>query len=749
MDRLQQSLLEREGIHPSLSNYKRRTKPLTQEEIEKRNFFESLDFVHVENDGYSKMIGLRKHKDVVMANLARWCLIILIGLLTGCIFYAVHRAIDEIFQWKLNVSLNFIENGELGAGFLSLLTFNICLGLLASLVVVFWEPGVQGSGIPEVKAYLNGARVPKGMNVRVLAGKVIAVIFSVSSSLAIGPEGPMIHSGAMIGGGVGTLSSKSLGCEPRCSRSINNPRDRRDFISSGAAAGVSAAFGAPIGGILFAIEQASSFWSPRLTWRTFFCCMVSTFTVNFFLSGMNGDFDKRSTIVFQLGSTGGGYNIGELIPFALIGLCGGLMGALFVFLNSKLLAFRLKYVTPWKSVKVLEVLTLVLLSTIAFGLMPTGFSCQERFALPDQNPPPPLESYSVVGFQCAEYEYNPMATLSYSSQASTVRHLFTTEVPQEFPLGVLFLYFVVSFFLTCVTMGSAVPSGLLVPMLIIGGSFGRFVGVIMNDIFSSTDPGVYALVGASAFMGGVTRMTMSLSIILLEITDELEFLLPIMLAIMISKWIGDLLTEPLYESILRLKCIPFLEPDPVWITSLMDCKDIMSKPVVFLHAEETVGHILEVLHNCRHMSFPVVETVEGRDIFRGMILRSHLLVLLEQGAFRNKMIFMPGDFNHLLNANKARKVDDLVLSEDDMHFKFSLLPHMNPAAITVFTGFNAEQAYRLFRALGLRHLPVVNYENEVVGMITRKDLTEFALETRYSEVLERFRSGREILGEDP
>ena len=43
----------------------------------------------------------------------------------------------------------------------------------------------------------------------------------------------------------------------------------------------------------------------------------------------------------------------------------------------------------------------------------------------------------------------------------------------------------------------------------------------------------------------------------------------------------------------------------------------------------------------------------------------------------------------------------------------------------------------------------MNYENEVVGMITRKDLTEFALETRYSEVLERFRSGREILGEDP
>jgi len=84
---------------------------------------------------------------------------------------------------------------------------------------------------------------------------------------------------------------------------LRSHRDQRDFISSGAAAGIAAgtivtvtirsnclAFGAPIGGVLFALEEASSVWSRELTWRTFLGCMLSAFTVNLlFQSVSDGD----------------------------------------------------------------------------------------------------------------------------------------------------------------------------------------------------------------------------------------------------------------------------------------------------------------------------------------------------------------------------------------------------------------------------------------------------------------------------
>ena len=57
---------------------------------------------------------------------------------------------------------------------------------------------------------------------------------------------------------------------------------------------------------------------------------------------------------------------------------------------------------------------------------------------------------------------------------------------------------------------------------------------------------------------------MSLAVIMVEITNDIQFLLLIMTTIMFSKWVGDLLTHSIYHSLLELKCIPFLDLEPIY-----------------------------------------------------------------------------------------------------------------------------------------------------------------------------------------
>jgi len=217
-------------------------------------------------------------------------------------------------------------------------------------MIVAFGPAASGSGVSLVMAYLNGLHVPKLLSAKTLVCKVIGTILTVASGLPLGPEGPLVHIGAGIASFFtrqhsfkifGFQIGRKQGDHSLSSKSdfdmLNNDFDRREFISSGAAVGLAAAFGAPIGGVLYALEETSSFWSQRVTWRAILCTTLGTFTLAVF-QGHGRTVGAAGLLSFA--GQPNAYFVWELIPFVVIAMCGGSAGALFVAIYKRAERYR-------------------------------------------------------------------------------------------------------------------------------------------------------------------------------------------------------------------------------------------------------------------------------------------------------------------------------------------------------------------------------------------------------------------------
>ncbi|KAI3518246.1 hypothetical protein L1887_06765 [Cichorium endivia] len=167
-----------------------------------------------------------------------------------------------------------------------------------------------------------------------------------------------------------------------------------------------------------------------------------------------------------------------------------------------------------------------------------------------------------------------------------------------------------------------------------GSSYGRMLGIAMEP-YTKLDHGLYAVLGAASLMARSMRMTVSICVIFLELTNNL-LLLPItMLVLLISKSVGDCFNPSIYEIIVALKGWPFLEAHPKpWMRNVTvgDLAAVKAL-VVVLSGIERVGRIVEVLRNTTHNGFPVVENNENISEVHGIVLRDYLLLVLKKKWF--------------------------------------------------------------------------------------------------------------------
>lgn len=177
------------------------------------------------------------------------------------------------------------------------------LASLAASLVRMFAPYACGSGIPEIKTILSGFIIRGYLGKWTFLIKSVSIMLAVAAGLCLGKEGPMVHMACCTGNILVTILQPISSFEitqtltrfvcnlfqldidaiffqaylfPKYGR---NEAKKREILSAASAAGVSVAFGAPIGGVLFSLEEVSYYFPLKTLWRSFFCALVAAFVV--------------------------------------------------------------------------------------------------------------------------------------------------------------------------------------------------------------------------------------------------------------------------------------------------------------------------------------------------------------------------------------------------------------------------------------------------------------------------------------
>ncbi|KAL0337499.1 UNVERIFIED_CONTAM: putative chloride channel-like protein CLC-g [Sesamum calycinum] len=613
---------------------------------------ESLDYEIIENDFFKQDWRTMGTVSIFQYIFMKWTLCFLIGVIVSLLGFLNNLAIENIAGVKFVITSNMMLARKFVVAFIVFASSNLGLTFLSSLVTALIAPEAAGSGIPEVKAYLNGVDAPAIFSFRTLVVKIVGSILAVSSSLNVGKAGPMVHTGACVAAIMGQGGSKKSGLTCKWLQVLKNDRDRRDLVTCGSAAGIAAAFRAPVGGVLFALEEMASWWRSALLWRAFFTTAVVAIVlralIDVCLRGECGLFGKGGLIMYDVTSANISYHLRDVPAVLLLAVIGGLLGSQISFSTLRIIPrykFKGFYIVCDRKGIAYRILLACFISIstscLLFGL-PWIASC--RLCPSDASEPCPTigRSGNYKKFQCPPGYYNDLASLFFNTNDDAIKNLFSKGTDTEFHHSSMLIFFATCFFLSTFSYGIVAPTGLFVPVIVTGAAYGRFVGMCVGSNLN-LNHGLFAVLGSASLLGGSMRMTVSLCVIILELTDNLLLLPLIMLVLLISKTVAD---------------------------------------AHFRFSMASRSHLVTLL---RKKLFFKTPTPVGLDAF---------------------LQFSADDFT-TKDLGHCDQIDDIELSEEEMEMFVDLHPFTNTSPYTVVETMSLAKALILFREVGLRHLLVI------------------------------------------
>lgn len=355
--------------------------------------------------------------------------------------------------------------------------FLAVLGLLIDWITK-WEVDSSGSGIPQVYAEVKGHMEANWA--KVLFSKIVAGVMTALGGLSLGPEGPSVQIGGMAGKGVARLFKGSKTDELR-------------LILVGSAVGITAAFNAPLAGVLFVMEEINHGFDKTLI----FIALVSAIVSDFISKSI---FGQSTVLTFPINNI----PLENYWILIVLGIVIGVIGYVYNigmikssdFVNSLKIPSQLKFVAVF------------IISGVVALTIP---------------------------------------------QISDGGHFMMDMLGVAIPsLGVLVLLLVLKYLFSMFSFSSGAPGGIFLPILVLGAYIGAIFGSVVVPALGMEHVLIYKfiVISMAGFFAATVRSPITGIVLIAEMCGSTESLVAMIIVSLIAYVVPTILgNEPIYESL--------------------------------------------------------------------------------------------------------------------------------------------------------------------------------------------------------
>ena len=415
-------------------------------------------------------------------NLVVYLLAAIVGAITGLIGAAFHYLLDRLVE--LHSWLHGVLQHSILPGWLWFIVAAMILVCTALWLVRRFAPETAGSGIPQVEATLAGAHRLRWW--RVMPVKFVAGLLAMAAGLVLGREGPTIH--------MGSASGQMIADKTKV-----DPQRSKTLIAAGAAAGLAAAFNAPLAGIMLVTEEMRDEFNYNfVSLQSVILASCMAVVVSDWWLGQGLQLQITAVTLAPLA---------ELPLFLLLGVIVGAFGVLF----NKLL----------------------LCSVRLFNALAHSW----RYI-----------AVALVGASIGALLW------FFPNTVGEGEHMLDTVLGRQWTVLVLMSLLAVRTLTSVISYGTGVPGGIFAPLLALGTLLGVAFSVVcmslMSDMVSS--PAVFAVASMGALFAATVRAPLTGIVLVIELTGALEASLTIILTCMMATFTAQFLSgKPIYRELIK------------------------------------------------------------------------------------------------------------------------------------------------------------------------------------------------------